>query len=105
MQEPVISTEHLIRKKSSFSQDSEDEQTEEEEQHKETLIPCPCAVQEEMAGEISSELFSFPSPALTPSFFPGLPPTIHFPLPNEPCEISVLCQVLVKIETCAATCD
>lgn len=27
-----------------------------------------------------------PSPPLTPSLFPGIPPTIHFPLPNEPCK-------------------
>lgn len=27
-----------------------------------------------------------PSPPLTPSLFPGLQPTIHFPMPDEPCE-------------------
>ena len=27
-----------------------------------------------------------PSPPLTPSLFPGLEPTIHFPMPNEPCK-------------------
>lgn len=29
---------------------------------------------------------SLPSPPLTPSLFPGLQPTIHFPMPDEPCE-------------------
>ena len=28
-----------------------------------------------------------PSPPLTPSLFPSLGPTIHFPMPNEPCEL------------------
>lgn len=30
---------------------------------------------------------SLPSPPLTPSLFPGLEPTIHFPMPDEPCEL------------------
>ena len=30
-----------------------------------------------------------PSPPLTPSLFTGLPPTIHFPLPHENCELLI----------------
>lgn len=30
---------------------------------------------------------SLPSPPLTPSLFPGLEPTIHFPMTDEPCEL------------------
>ncbi len=38
------------------------------------------------ASYTSSPPPSSPSPALTPSLFPGVPPTIHFPLPDEDCE-------------------
>lgn len=38
---------------------------------------------DELEAERHSEA---PSPPLTPSLFPGRPPTIHFPLPSEECE-------------------
>ena len=49
-------------------------------------VPVGATNMERGAGEGDVRGTDQASPALTPSLFPNLPPTIHFPLHNEKCE-------------------
>ena len=48
--------------------------------------PSTSKAETEAAAVREERVPSLPSPPLTPSLFPHLAPTIHFPMPNEPCE-------------------